>query len=239
MTSFNNKEQRWRAKYNGESASFSLVTYGKYAKSLAEHFELTGERLGNWYEERDDYYVMYVYKKSEDKYYEVLLDKNNYSTCTLDDIKAVHWNVKPDGLTYYASGKLPGNTFVFLHRYILKPKNTEDYVDHKNGNGLDNRSSNIHITTQQVNNKNKANMAKNNIVGKCGINTYKDKKGNTVWRAQYQDKNKKKTSRNFNTKDFSEDVAKQLAIEARTLLEILDDNTKFDAEWKKLHPELF
>ena len=65
---------------------------------------------------------------------------------------------------------------------FLLGKTNDKVIDHKNGNKLDNRKSNLRKTTQQVNTFNAA-LAKNNISGTTGVSQVKRK--NTIkWRAR-------------------------------------------------------
>lgn len=78
----------------------------------------------------------------------------------VDDID-VHWledgywsiHKYGNGL-YYASGNLPGSSKTrYLHRVIMgEPEDME--VDHRNGNGLDNRRRNLRITSHALNQAN-------------------------------------------------------------------------------------
>ena len=59
------------------------------------------------------------------------------------------------GRTFYATSTAHvGSRQIHMHRLILQP---EPYmqIDHKNGDGLDNRRSNIRVATQAENNRNR------------------------------------------------------------------------------------
>lgn len=77
----------------------------------------------------------------------------------------------------YAAGE-PGGKRVQMHRYILKPP-VGLYVDHKNGNGIDNRRQNLRLCTLQENQRNRQKQ-KDNTSGFKGVSwNTRDK----VWRA--------------------------------------------------------
>ena len=65
----------------------------------------------------------------------------------------------------YAARKNPKK--IYMHREILKVKNFQ-YVDHINGNGLDNRRENLRICTNSQNGQNRG-KNKNNTSGFKGV----------------------------------------------------------------------
>lgn len=60
--------------------------------------------------------------------------------------------------------KKPQYKTILLHRYLMNAQNN-DYVDHKNYNGLDNTNENLQLTTNENNNKNRKSKNKNNTSG--------------------------------------------------------------------------
>ena len=70
----------------------------------------------------------------------------------------------------YENGKAKA---VYFHRKILNVPRTL-MVDHKNGNGLDNRRSNLRICTHQENMWNRS-IQKNNTSGYTGVQKYRDR----------------------------------------------------------------
>lgn len=95
-----------------------------------------------------------------------------------DDIK--HPRVKR---TDYSNG-IQKN--IYLHREIIGAKEGE-YVDHINGDGLDNRKCNLRICTLSQNSQNK-NQSLNNTSGYKGV-TWDKNKGK--WKSQIAANNKK------------------------------------------------
>jgi hypothetical protein len=80
-----------------------------------------------------------------------------------------NWRATKRGNTWYASaGRLFG--VVHMHRLITNaPK--EMQVDHINGDGLDNRRSNLRVCTRAENQGNRK-MSKNNAAGYKGVAPY-------------------------------------------------------------------
>lgn len=83
--------------------------------------------------------------------------------------------LKPAG-TYYATRR-DGTTRVYMHRVIL---GTASFVDHINGNGLDNRRSNLRPATRSQNQWNRGALA-TNTSGYKGVCLYKP---TGMWQAQ-------------------------------------------------------
>ena len=91
------------------------------------------------------------------------------------------WNACKNGMTYYArrlerQGSHRVN--IHMHREIAKPPIAIG-VDHRNGNGLDNRRLNLRPATQQQNNHH-ASLRKDNTSGYKGVCYYKR---GSHWRA--------------------------------------------------------
>jgi hypothetical protein len=77
---------------------------------------------------------------------------------------------------WYAAAKIGGRT-VRLHQYIMRPP-AGMMVDHRNGNGLDNRRENLRVCTNQQNSANRA-PRRDNPTGYKGV-----KFMGRRWRAQ-------------------------------------------------------
>lgn len=83
-------------------------------------------------------------------------------------ISKYKWHIYKGWYNFYAhvnSGKRPNRTVIAMHRLIMKfPKE----VDHKNGNGLDNRRCNLRTSINGGNQMNKG-LQKNNKSGYKGV----------------------------------------------------------------------
>lgn len=117
--------------------------------------------------------------KSSNKLY-TMIDEDD-----LEKISSYKWHLNIcDKTKKYVSSTKNGKTFL-MHRVILNAKKDE-YIDHINGNGLDNRKENLRICTNQQNSFN-SRLRKNNTSGYKGVE--KDKKTGK-WRS-YINFNKK------------------------------------------------
>lgn len=67
----------------------------------------------------------------------------------------------------YAATRIDGR-ITYLHRYIMNPPKDKS-VDHINGDGLDNRRSNLRVVTHQQNTMNRTKLNKNNTSGFRGV----------------------------------------------------------------------
>ena len=103
------------------------------------------DKINNWYEERDKCIVLFTYNSKEDKMEEILIDTEDY-----DKIKSYYWgaykcNTKLNSL--YALSTLNGKTLRLSH-VILGLTNVN--IRYKNGNTLDNRKSNLIVSTKST-----------------------------------------------------------------------------------------
>jgi len=83
----------------------------------------------------------------------ILIDDEDYEL-----IKDYTWCVVKDSNTFYSLTHIKTNKYkkknIFLHRLIMNLKKGE-ICDHINGNGLDNRKSNLRLCSYQQNNMNR------------------------------------------------------------------------------------
>jgi len=78
----------------------------------------------------------------------VFFDKANYELIT-----NFQWNVYKYGRSFYATTAVAGKT-IYMHRLVMgAPVGIQ--VDHKNGNGLDNRRRNLRFATKSQNQMNR------------------------------------------------------------------------------------
>lgn len=100
----------------------------------------------------------------------VLIDDEDYAL-----IKDYKWHVMCDKGNFYARC----NTFVNgkrkspkMHRVIMRVSHIErPHVDHKNGNGLDNRKSNLRLATIAENSRNVGTNSRS-VTGYKGVSLY-------------------------------------------------------------------
>ena len=109
-------------------------------------------------------YAIIICKSKTFGRFEVLIDIED-----LPKIKKYYWGVKPDGnnkTKFYIQSTLKGKR-IHLHRHILglNKFTLDSYVDHINGNTLDNRKQNLRVCTHKENLQN-LKLSKRN---KCGI----------------------------------------------------------------------
>lgn len=120
-------------------------------------------------------YIIEFFNKKNIKIGETIIDKE-----TFNDIK----NYKISYNNKYATINVDQKLYR-LHRYLLKCYDLDYYVDHINGNKLDNRIENLRIVTPQQNNMNKT--SRDNSTSKyIGVYLYSDGK----WKASIRINNK-------------------------------------------------
>jgi hypothetical protein len=85
--------------------------------------------------------------------YPVIIDDEDY-----DRISKLTWHINKRNETkscFYFQSRLPvTRKYIVLHRFILKVTDSDMIVDHINGDGCDNRKSNLRLCTQNDNTKN-------------------------------------------------------------------------------------
>lgn len=114
-----------------------------------------------------------LYCKSDGNIYPVLVDDEDY-----DDLVLTKWNVKKyPRSTYAVANVLPKDhpegkkTTITMHRYIMRDSisSPSDFIDHINGDGLDNRKENLRIVDRVVNGQNRQHVSVNNKTGITGV----------------------------------------------------------------------
>jgi hypothetical protein len=150
--------------------------------------------LKNKYKICDGYAIIYVTQRNG-KMHEIKIDLDVFEI--LKSFK-YSWHVwlDPNNGKYYAmctvytgmvDGK-PTNQVIYMHRIIMGA-GAEDHVDHKDPNEtLDNRKSNLRLTTHYYNSKNRKGKNKNNTSTHRNVSL--DKRRNE-WMVQLQDKDGK------------------------------------------------
>lgn len=127
--------------------------------------------------------------KYKDTFIIILIDKEDYKL-----IKDKH--ISYESATGYAKIEL-SNSIMSLHRYLLGLSvGDKKYVDHKNGNKLDNRKDNLRVCTAADNAHNLRCLSKHNSSGFKGVCF--DRSTNK-WRAKVQYLGKAINSKRFDT----------------------------------------
>ena len=104
---------------------------------------------------------------------EVKLQDNRVFLCNIEDYKYIDsyvWSSKKDRYTYYVYGTISANKSTQFHRHIKPWGDGPEWktVDHINGNGLDNRRSNLRDGSGNINNLNQT-IRSDNISGIAGV----------------------------------------------------------------------
>lgn len=103
-----------------------------------------GTRKGNIYYLIDDDTIEIEIENNNNEKVRCIIDKEDF-----DKVKVCNWKFRRDCQTFYACNSRNG----MIHRLIMNcPDDMK--VDHINGNGLDNRKSNLKIVTDKQNSHN-------------------------------------------------------------------------------------
>lgn len=109
----------------------------------------------------------------------------------------VNYNPSADVFYVMASERINGKRkTVLLHRLLFNLKNKEEYVDHINHDGLDNRRKNLRVVTNSENQQN-SRISKNNTSGFTGVTR---KQGEEKWTAKIRVNRKHIYLGQFNSK---------------------------------------
>lgn len=106
-------------------------------------------------------------------------------------VRKYKWHAVPTKGLVYARTKT-----TYLHRLLLNAPPGKD-VDHINGNGLDNRRSNLRVSTHGANLRN----AKLNIRNTSGVKGVSWRADQPSWRLQFHVGGKRVVSRCFKTRE--------------------------------------
>lgn len=103
-----------------------------------------------------------------ENYIEICLCNNKSTYIDKEDfdlVKKDKWTISTDGYAISSSGEYIHKR---LHRVVMNELDTKNIIDHINRNKLDNRKSNLRITTDQQNSFNQS-KRKNNTSGIIGV----------------------------------------------------------------------
>lgn len=95
---------------------------------------------------------------------EIELTKNKVAVIDAEDynlVKDMKWHTNEKDGIFYARG-WDGERDIYMHRLLM---GFPECTDHINGNGLDNRRSNLRACTQKENTRNRTRLNKNNTSG--------------------------------------------------------------------------
>lgn len=125
-------------------------------------------------ENTDGFGTISLYNKDSEKIAESLFDLED-----IDLIKNSKWCLDKNGYVKNSKQK-------YLHRVVMNE--FEQYVDHINGNTLDNRKDNLRICSNADNLKNRVKLPKNNTSGIIGVRFRADR---NKWYSEIQCNNQK------------------------------------------------
>ena len=118
---------------------------------------------------KNDYAIIVLYNNSAEPIAEALIDKED-----IDVVKNYKWCL--DKNNYVKNSKQE-----YLHRIIMSE--TTMFVDHINGNTLDNRKSNLRVCSNADNLKHRVKLPSDNTSGVLGVRFRKDR---NKWYAELQ-----------------------------------------------------
>jgi hypothetical protein len=109
-----------------------------------------------------------------------LIDGEDY-----DRLSAFKWRIQPGPGRYTDYVVRSGNPLIFMHHDVIgrPPKGLE--VDHLNGDGLDNRRSNLRVVTHGVNKQNGPSYRGTSSRFR-GVSLQRFNSGNSAWQARIQ-----------------------------------------------------
>jgi len=200
---FHKSSNRWIADLGNSKAYYSVNKYGKHAKKMAEYSAANGVKINNYFEIKDDYVILYSFNKKFNEYKEILVDLDDFNK-----IKNYYWSCKEDKHTFYGETFIDRHTRLYLHRLIMNPERSNQMVDHINGNGLDNRKSNLRIVNNEINQKNLNNPVRNKV-GHNGVHEDKER-FRAIWSI-----NGKTYRKSFSKSKYGYEEAFKLACEYR------------------------
>lgn len=166
-------------------------------------FKNHGVRNRNSYYLIDESTIKIEIKNNNGEIKYCIIDKEDF-----EKVKCCNWKFKKNSKTFYVSN----SRFGMIHRLIMDcPENMQ--IDHINGDGLDNRKSNLNIVTSKQNSHNLHHArGKNDVLGVI-FEEGRHPRYRAIWK-----ENGKQKSKSFSVTKYGEQ-AKDMAIEFRKTIE--------------------
>lgn len=152
-----------------------------------------------------------------------MIENNIYTSKDYSEIEVIHPDYRAIVLidTEYLPniGKVSVNNRGYattksnlLHRLIMCcEKGDGSFVDHINGNPLDNRKSNLRVVTHSINKRNLHTFTRNNT-GVIGVQ-FRTNGSYKYYRVSWRDMEGKRFAKQFNINEFGDEIAFKMATE--------------------------
>ena len=109
----------------------------------------------------EDTATFQIIRRKSGDVHQVLVDSEDYDRV----VQLGRWTYHPQGYAFYQRDT--SELRLYLHRFVLGLVPGDPLVDHRNGNGLDNRKSNLRLSTKSQNATNQA------LVNNIGTSKYR------------------------------------------------------------------
>ena len=172
---------------NGSRASYSYRRYQTLLEKVCKQAEQEDEKIWNYYEFHDDECWIYYYQQKDNTEQIIKIDKEDW-----EKVKNYYWQLNCNG---YPQTRTNGQK-IFLHRLIM---NTDELIDHKDHNPLNNCKSNLKICETVSDNNVNQKLSTKNTSGITGVSFLRGR-----WRARIQYKGKEYTQWFANKEDAIE-----------------------------------
>jgi len=160
----------------------------------------------NEYIENDNYYVLHIINTRNVEAFGKI-DKEDYNK-----VKQYKWTLSIHGNDIRIIANDSSLHRIGLHQFIIENYDEHMVIDHINRNPLDNRKSNLRITTRAINSTN-AKARKENDYNVRGVYRRNERPGisKASWICEWTDENHKRHSKSFSIAKYGEDEAFRLA----------------------------